>query len=159
LLLILNQQIQSFSANKVALLLVERVKVLLQDISAEEAVPGVYEDVIAVDVAEPAILLIQVFVYRLAILVDGDWFTAEGVGFLEVVFAGEAVGPAHGHLYFLVNQIDPAFDEHHLFLGCQVVQPFHDEVFLVLEVEGPIIEEPVKQVSYFRLIPSDGQGR
>lgn len=132
---------------------------LLQDISAEEAVSGVYEDVIAVDVAEPAILLIQIFVYRLAILVNGDWFSAEGVGFLEVVFAGEAIGSAHGHLYFLVNQIDPAFDEQHLFLGCQVVQPFHDEVFLVLEVEGPIIKESIKQVSYFRLIFSDRQGR
>ena len=119
---------------------------------------GIDKNVIAMYVAEPAIFLIEVFVYGLTILINGDRFSAKGVCFLEVVFAGEAIGSAHGHLYFLIDEVDPAAYEANLFFGGKVVQSFHDEVFLVLEVECAIIEEPVEQMSYFRLVASDRQG-
>jgi hypothetical protein len=55
-------------------------------------------------------------------------------------------------LYLLVDEINPTFDENHLFFGVDIMYSFHDLVFLILEVMGSIVKESIEQMPYFRLI-------
>lgn len=129
----------------------------IEYVSAEEAGACVDDEVVSVDIAEPALLLIEVLIDGLAVLVDGDWLAAQGVGLFEVVLAGESIRPAAGHLYLLIDEVDPALHEGHLLLRAQVVQPRHHLVLLELQLGHSIIEEPQQLVPHLRLVAPQRQ--
>ena len=110
------------------------------------SIAGIDKQVIAVDVAKPAVLLIKVLINRLAVLVNWHWLASQRVGLLKVVLAAEAVGATDGHLHLFIDKVDPAAHEAHLLLCADVVQPLHDEVFFVLEVACAVAEELVELV-------------
>lgn len=123
------------------MLIVQRIEMAVEYLPAEETVSGIDKQVIPVDVAEPAILLIQVLINGLSILIDGDWLTADCIRLLEIILTAESIGSTAGHLYFLIDEIDPALHEGDLLLGGQVVQSLHNQVLLVLQISGSIAEE------------------
>jgi hypothetical protein len=91
LFLVLINEVKAVGLNYVLVLIVERVEVLLEYIPSEQLTAGVYDDVIPVDVAKPAVLFVEVFVYGLSVLVYGDWLPPKGISFFEVILAAESV--------------------------------------------------------------------
>lgn len=73
------------------------------------------------DIAEPAILFIQVLIDRLAILIDRDGLAAKGISLFEIILAAESICSTTGYLYFLVNEIDPAFHKGYLLFSWQIM--------------------------------------
>lgn len=84
------------------------------------------------DVAEPAVLLIQVFIDRLPVLVYWHWLAAKGVGLFKIVLAAKSIGSIYSHLNFLIDEVNPAFNELHFFLSLKVMQSLHDLILLIL---------------------------
>jgi hypothetical protein len=128
------------------MLVVDRIVVLVKDVSFEELVSAVDQNVVSLDVTVPAIFFIEVFIDRLTILVYWDRFSSNRVSLLEVIFTSESVSPTEGHQDFLIDQSNPAFDKSELFFRTKVVKSLHNEVFFVLQIMNSIAEESAEEV-------------
>ena len=115
----------------VFVLIVDGIKVFMENLAFEEEISGVNEDILALNVAVPAIFFIQVFINRLTALINGNWFISRGIGLLKVVLAAQTIGPAEGHQNLFIDEVDSAFDEGKLFLRLQVMQSLKNEIFLI----------------------------
>jgi hypothetical protein len=132
LFFVFDDEVKSMSFDHVLVLVVERVEVFFEYVPFEEFVACVYDDIVPVDVAEPAVLLIQVFVDGLPVFVYGDRLAAKRVGFLEIVLAAESIGPIDGHLNFLIDEGNSAFNELHFLLRLKIMQSLHDLILFIL---------------------------
>lgn len=128
------------------MLVVDRIVVLVKDVSFEELVSAVDQNIVSLDVTVPAIFFIEVFIDRLTILVYWDRFSSNRVSLLEVIFTSESVSPTEGHQDFLIDQSNPAFDESEFFFRTKVVKSLHNEVFFVLQIMNSIAEESAEEV-------------
>ena len=132
LFLVLFDQVESIGLDHILVLVVERIEVFVEYVPFEEFVACVDDDIVPVDVAEPAILLIQVFINRLAVLVYGGGFAAKCVGFLKIVLAAESIRSIDSHLYFLIDESNPAFNELYFLLSLNIMQSLHNLILFIL---------------------------
>jgi hypothetical protein len=132
--------------------MIDGIKMLLQDLPLEDLIPCVDQDIVAMYIAEPTVLLVEVLVNRLSVFVNGDGFPAEGVGFLEIILAAKAVCPINCHLYFLVDQVNSAFYEDYFLFSIGIVQSLQNLILLILQLLNSVVEESVQQMPNFRLV-------
>ena len=69
------------------MLIVKRVEMLVEDVSPKEEVSSVDQNIISLDVAEPTLFLIKIFVNGLTTFVYRYGFAGSSVCLLEILLA------------------------------------------------------------------------
>ena len=125
---------------------------LVEDVSPKEEVSSVDQNIISLDVAEPTLFLIKIFVNGLTTFVYRYGFAGSSICLLEILLAWQPLTSAEGHQNLLVDKCDSTFDKGELILTFDVVQSLHNEVFLVLKVMHPIAKKPLQLLPQLRLM-------